>query len=213
MGGEKKYKPPPLPKGEILGGVAGILENDVYRTRPRALDLYVMYYDTQGKGEKERKGASLNNKTDPFDMSNLSSSYGPRTTETLIEAIFNPVPSHSEKPSPFTYYVPLEKGNKRSPITPTTTNGFNTSPNSSDGNRRKASIRSTATSSEYASVHSNSTSGGAQSLSSQSGHSYSSNGHSSEFGVNVDGEEKQKSWWRKIGTASVGHSRPGTPAM
>lgn len=32
---------PPLPKGEILSGVAGFLESsDIYRTRPRASDLY-----------------------------------------------------------------------------------------------------------------------------------------------------------------------------
>ena len=33
---------PPLPKGEILSGVAGFLQSsDVYRTRPRASDLYM----------------------------------------------------------------------------------------------------------------------------------------------------------------------------
>ncbi|EIW79571.1 hypothetical protein CONPUDRAFT_166319 [Coniophora puteana RWD-64-598 SS2] len=39
IGGETAYVAPPLPKGEILGGVAGLLDNDVYRTRPR--DIYV----------------------------------------------------------------------------------------------------------------------------------------------------------------------------
>lgn len=39
--GELAYVAPPLPKGEILSGVAGILESsDIYRTRPRASDLY-----------------------------------------------------------------------------------------------------------------------------------------------------------------------------
>ncbi|KAH0831143.1 hypothetical protein J3R83DRAFT_13713 [Lanmaoa asiatica] len=39
--GELAYVAPPLPKGEILSGVAGFLEaSDIYRTRPRASDLY-----------------------------------------------------------------------------------------------------------------------------------------------------------------------------
>lgn len=39
--GETAYVAPPLPKGEILSGVAGFLESsDIYRTRPCALDLY-----------------------------------------------------------------------------------------------------------------------------------------------------------------------------
>jgi len=195
VGGEKNYKAPPLPKGEILGGIAGILENDVYRTRPRTLDLYGMYHD--------RKGTALKTGTDPLDMSNLSTAYGPRTTETLIEALFNPVPTHSKKESPFTYYVPLGHHVKKpSPL------GFDTSINGSgslNGHRTNGSMHSTAPSS--ASVYSNSTSspsGKAPSLSSQS---ISSHGHSSESGTG-GGEEQHKSWWQKIS-----HSRPGTPAI
>lgn len=200
IGGETKYKSPPLPKGEILGGVAGILDNDVYRTRPRTLDLYGMYYDTRSKGEKQHKGTTPNNWGDPFDMSNLSSAYGPRTTETLIEAIFNPVPSHSERESPFTYFVPLEhQGGKASPVSARSGN--------SDRRDRNGSVHSAATSSEYTdSVKT-------RSISSRSGHSLSSHGHSSEFGGGGGEEEKHRPWWRKIGTGSVGCSRPGTPVV
>jgi hypothetical protein len=45
-------------------------------------------------------------------MSTLPMDYGPKTTETLIEAIFNPVPTTSKKESPFTYYVPYEPKKK-----------------------------------------------------------------------------------------------------
>lgn len=130
-------------------------------------------------------------------MSNLSSSYGPRTTETLIEAIFNPVPTHSERESPFTYYVPWE-GKKASPISATIKDALS---DGDRGHRMNESLRSVATtqSSEY------SGSAKTRSMSSQSAHSYSSHGHSSEFGVGVTEEEKPRSWWRKIG------SRPGTP--
>jgi len=188
-----------------LGGIAGILD-DVYRTRPRTLDLYGRYYDTQDKGESQRKGTTLKFGIDPLDISSLSSSYGPRTTETLIEAIFNPVPSHSEKQSPFTYHVPLEQQGKRPSIL---SSGYNTSTNGSSSLKKGAngSVHSTSTGSEYASVYSDSTSGKPPSLSSQSARSVSSHGNSSEFGVGGGGEDRHKSWWRKIG-----HSRPGTPA-
>jgi hypothetical protein len=183
-----------------LSGIAGILENDVYRTRPRTLNLYGMYHNN---GEKQRKDSALKNGTDPFDMSKLSSAYGPQTTETLIEAIFNPVPTHSEKESPFTYFVPLEDpGKKPSSVTI----GLDTIGNERGSLKRNGSVHSTATSSEYASAYSNSPAGKAPSLSSQSGRSLSSHEHSSESGTG--GEEKHKSWWRKIG-----RSRPGTPVI
>jgi len=208
VGGEEIFKAPPLPKDGVLGGITGILENDVYRTHPRKLDLYGMYYDNEGKGDKHRKGATLNLGADTFDMSNLSSSYGPRTTETLIEAIFNPVPTHSEKESPFTYYVPLEREKKSFPLglgLDTNDNGSGSlNPHEKDG-----SMRSTATiSSSYASVRSNSSSGKAPSLSSRSGRSVSSHDRSSEFGGRGTEEEKTRHWWHRIG-----HSRPGTPII
>ena len=47
IGGEMQYIPPPLPKGEILTGIAAFLENDVYRKRPRELDLYGPYQNQE----------------------------------------------------------------------------------------------------------------------------------------------------------------------
>ncbi|KAF8062515.1 hypothetical protein FPV67DRAFT_1703383 [Lyophyllum atratum] len=51
------FTPPPLPKGEILTGISNILcspsspgiigEHDVYRVRPKGLDLYGPYYDQE----------------------------------------------------------------------------------------------------------------------------------------------------------------------
>ena len=159
-------------------------------------------YDNQHKTGKQHKGTPLKHVFDPFDIPNLSSAYGPRTTETLIEAIFNPVPTHSEKESPFTFYVPYAPRltDKTSQITFASTG-------ESGSLNGHGSIRSTATSSDYASAPSRSPSGKPPSLSSQSGHSFSSHGHSSESGVGGGEEERHKPWWRKIG-----HSRPGTPA-
>lgn len=138
MGGETQYIPPPLPKGEILTGIAGFLENDVYRKRPRELDLYGPYrnqeeleFDLLGgplrtvrppkssrhggdqdvdqsqdgdeeEGEEEEEEA--------FDVHRLHVAYGPKTTEALIEALFNPVKtSEKRRESPFTYYEPTTK--------------------------------------------------------------------------------------------------------
>ncbi|KAK0447188.1 N-terminal C2 in EEIG1 and EHBP1 proteins-domain-containing protein, partial [Armillaria borealis] len=74
VGGEKAFVAPPLPKGEILNGVAALLENDVYRTRPRGFNIY---------GRQTR----------PYDLSDLplAYAYGPKTTEALIESLFNPL--------------------------------------------------------------------------------------------------------------------------
>jgi hypothetical protein len=85
------------------------LEDDVYRIRPKALNLYG--YGTPGKTIKpshSKSKSSDSNPASPFDVSKLPLAYGPRTTETLIEAIFNPVPTSSKKESPFTYYAPPE---------------------------------------------------------------------------------------------------------
>ena len=139
IGGENNYKTPPLPKGEILGGITGILESDVHRTRPRTRDLYGMYDNQHKAGKPSRQ---------------------------LIEAIFNPVPTHSEKENSFTFYVPyaLQLTKKGSQITLASTGG------SSSLNGR-GSIHSTATGSDYASVPSHSPSGKPLSLSSHTGHS------------------------------------------
>ncbi|KAM5546207.1 hypothetical protein V8D89_000333 [Ganoderma adspersum] len=110
MGGEKNYKPPPLRKGEILASVSGILSNNgLFNMRfARELDLYVgadkledeasfPYADKEGHVKAER----------------LATSYGVRTTEDLIEALFNPVPSEIAEQTPFTYYAPPTSPSER----------------------------------------------------------------------------------------------------
>ncbi|KAF9238985.1 hypothetical protein BU15DRAFT_62252 [Melanogaster broomeanus] len=121
--GELCYVAPPLPKGEILSGVANLLESsDVYRTRPRALDLYKDSLSHSSSEEDVRgpgpgaPSASVSGHADcdidhvqtsstntgevkagrsDEDRSILPScllSIDPRGTEKLIEALFNPVP-------------------------------------------------------------------------------------------------------------------------
>ncbi|KAF7327600.1 C2 NT-type domain-containing protein [Mycena kentingensis (nom. inval.)] len=90
------YTAPPLPNGEILAGVASLLtaHDDVFRTRPRALDLYapVEIPSSSSKSSLKSKASSVDQ---TFDVRALPRAYGPRNTESLIEALFNPVSSLS----------------------------------------------------------------------------------------------------------------------
>ncbi|KAJ6552207.1 N-terminal C2 in EEIG1 and EHBP1 proteins-domain-containing protein [Mycena vulgaris] len=93
------FTAPPLPNGEILAGVSTLLTThaDVYRTRPRALDLYTPVEAPTGATPP------------PFNIHTLPRAYGPRPTESLIDALFNPLPVREARlVSPFTRLVPAE---------------------------------------------------------------------------------------------------------
>ncbi|KAM5545402.1 hypothetical protein V8D89_001015 [Ganoderma adspersum] len=116
IGGEKHYKPPPLRKGEFLASVSGMLSNNrLFNTRfARELDLYV------GTDELEDETAfPYADKEGHVKAERLATSYGVRTTEDLLEVLFNPVPSETAEQTPFTYYAPptspSERAKTRSP--------------------------------------------------------------------------------------------------
>ncbi|KAG7445304.1 uncharacterized protein BT62DRAFT_933145 [Guyanagaster necrorhizus] len=142
VGGEQAFIAPTLPKGEILNGVAALLETDVYRIRPRGFNIYGQYgaskahirdhheddpYDSDSSTTSSRSrphSHAFSNhhhrqyeqqqgrQTRPYDLSDLplAYAYGPKTTEALIESLFNPL-EVSEKTrvegreSPFVSYV------------------------------------------------------------------------------------------------------------
>ncbi|KAF9531106.1 hypothetical protein CPB83DRAFT_849338 [Crepidotus variabilis] len=160
ISGETHYIAPPLAKGEILTGLAGFLEKDAVKQRPRALDLYGPYRNQEEletdvlaglksparprtarserrvaesaehtETETEDESHDHNHDTtsfedndtnsmgsggnDPanmgvaFDVQRLPVAYGTKTTEMLIEALFNPVKvSDKKEESPFTIYEP-----------------------------------------------------------------------------------------------------------
>lgn len=63
--------------------------------------------DGDEEGEEEE--------ADAFDVHRLHVAYGPKTTEALIEALFNPVrTSEKRRESPFTYYEPKPKKDSES---------------------------------------------------------------------------------------------------
>ena len=105
IGGEKHYVPPPLRKGEIMASVTGLLSNNnLYQTQlARGLDMYTHDEDDDASSDYPQP---FSNKEGAVDFDRLASSNGLRTTENLIDAIFNPIPTANERSSPFTYYDP-----------------------------------------------------------------------------------------------------------
>ncbi len=160
VSGETQYIAPPLPKGEILNGIAGFLEKTSVKKRPRALDLYGPYRNQEELEEdllsglkstarvpktarSERKvidvpsvsrqeseteddatsfeGGGLDVEGEggedddeygvapsvAFDVQRLPVAYGTKTTEVLIDSLFNPVMvTDRTEESPFTIYEP-----------------------------------------------------------------------------------------------------------
>ncbi|KAG5644473.1 hypothetical protein DXG03_008299 [Asterophora parasitica] len=171
------FTAPPLPRGEILNGISNILtsgpnpfsplgptgENDMYRVRPKGLDLYGPYYDQEeldidllggrrkeGRGKRKgkvkgkergqdidegldkRKGQGNGKDKDThtrdrsdsqpraFDPTRLPLAYGPKTTEALIDALFNPVRQttheEGEREGPFVMFVEDEDVDEESGV-------------------------------------------------------------------------------------------------
>lgn len=110
VGGEKNFTPPPLRKGEIMASVTGLLSNnDLYNTKlARNLDMYTRPDDDEAWEDNfERTPVQTYwNADGHVDFDRLVASDGLRTTENLIDAIFNPVLSTSPRQSPFTIYDP-----------------------------------------------------------------------------------------------------------
>lgn len=182
IGGEKHYKAPPLRKGEILASVSGILNNNgLFNTRfARELDLYV------GADRSEEDGSfPYADKEGHVQPDSLATSFGLRTTEHLIEALFNPLPSESADSSPFTYYAPPRPG------PPARQDSV---PESLDSFTGRRSIDSSVGSASYVATPSE--------HSSTTGFDHTSGATS----ASTPGADSHRHWWQKI------RSRPTTPA-
>ncbi|KAF8802042.1 hypothetical protein BYT27DRAFT_7226612 [Phlegmacium glaucopus] len=145
VSGETTYIAPALPKGEILTGIAGFLDDEAVRKRPQTLNLFGPYRDqeelemdllgtarsgrfpksarsqrgfdrkasdgtTAMESESEEELDDIDGPDDveiAFDIQRLPHAYGTKTTETLIEALFNPTKIADKKhENPFTIYDP-----------------------------------------------------------------------------------------------------------
>ncbi|KIY66963.1 hypothetical protein CYLTODRAFT_491050 [Cylindrobasidium torrendii FP15055 ss-10] len=123
VGGEKHFVAPPLPKAEILTGLAGLLEKDIYQNVPSKFDRFGKYVgdtdvdraDTDSDSHSSRRSAASTPMPlyAPFEVSQLPNpyAYGARTTDALIESLFNPIrlPASLKadgKLDPFVKYVP-----------------------------------------------------------------------------------------------------------
>ncbi|KAI0922688.1 hypothetical protein AcV5_009593 [Taiwanofungus camphoratus] len=189
IGGEKHYRPPPLRKGEILASVSGLLSNnELLRTSvARQLDEYT-------RGDLPDEDSRLH----PFmhgdghaDGDRLATSYGLRSTEDLIEALFNPVPTSRPTPSPFTYFAPQHNdvgSADTSSDSLSLTNGIEPEQQSMN-----------SVSADSASAHTGGSVGSAQELA------------TAAYVIGASGSSKaavgdaSKTWWRKM------RSRHGTP--
>ncbi|KAJ7178617.1 N-terminal C2 in EEIG1 and EHBP1 proteins-domain-containing protein [Mycena crocata] len=228
---------PPLPNGEILAGVATLLSthSDVYRTRPRALDLYAPVLSSVPQSAKSSIKSKDSTPTTLFDVRALPRAYGPRPTESLIEALFNPAPVREERlVSPFTRLVTEEAGSvtsfpsfsSQSFATPYSTS-FSTTPSSRPS--RSASSRSVvpASPAENASQYSGRvsiapSSSGHGSLApsgrvSASGHSHtSSTTPSTNSSTNTkasSSEGRSTHWWKRNRDRSRSRNRAGAVAV
>ncbi|CCM04481.1 uncharacterized protein FIBRA_06661 [Fibroporia radiculosa] len=136
--GVKHYRPPPLRKGEILASITGLLSNnDLLRTSvARQLDQYTHPEDDDAEGHPFLKLDGS------IDTDKLASSAGLRSTEDLIENLFNPVPTASLSPSPFTYYAPPAIRRAPSQSTDASSDSLSLSPSAGEHSMRSASTDS-----------------------------------------------------------------------
>ncbi|KAJ7713892.1 N-terminal C2 in EEIG1 and EHBP1 proteins-domain-containing protein [Mycena maculata] len=200
IGTPPQFIAPPLPNGEILAGVATLLSThaDVYRTRPRALDLYAPVESNVLLSSRNSSSSKDSNKTQLFDVHALPRAYGPRPTESLIDALFNPAPVREERlVSPFTKLVTGEPGSVTS--FPSFANtSLSTSTSTSSRSSRSATPNVSAESASlYSSMAPSSTGHGSLTPSSR-GHSHAPSVSSSTHGsTNMETESHSRHWWKR----------------
>lgn len=87
-----------------MAGVATLLENSPFGSLPRP--SFSRQVSTRPAFGLENLTPGGSRPSSPRSRAHSPSPESLRTTDNIIEAIFNPVPTSSTTPSPFTYYVP-----------------------------------------------------------------------------------------------------------
>lgn len=246
IGGEKHYKAPPLQKGEVMAEVTTLLERSPYGTLPR--HSYSRKPSNSSNILRNVSGRSMTglavpspipgdrssivgsrsrvNTPEPDSLNALlsgsRSASAARTTDNIIEAIFNPVPTSSTTSSPFTYYVAPKP--RPPPLLMSSANGSINS-DVSDGPRSAVSTSTTHSFSNVGQQNGSMHSG--QSVHSQAD-SYensttsTSASHSIESSPMPNAHHKSPKWWQRLTgsrapipapdpTTGESHSRPPSP--
>jgi len=249
IGGEKHYKAPPLQKGEVMAEVTTLLERSPYGTLPRHsysrkpsnnsnTSRNVSGNSTSGlavpspiSGDRSSNIGSRTRVNSPEPdtldalLSGSRSANSVRTTDNIIEAIFNPVPTSSTAPSPFTYYVAPKP--RPPPLVVHSTNGSINS-EVSEGPRSAVSASTTQSfpnlDQRQGSIHSGQSvhSQADSSENSTSTSTSTSTSHSVDSSPKRNALHKSRKWWQRLtgsgvpiatpdATAGEGRSRPTSP--
>ncbi|KAF8635604.1 hypothetical protein AX15_000244 [Amanita polypyramis BW_CC] len=221
IGGAAEYIAPPLPQGEIMNGIASLLEKDLYlacleeNTRLRK-ELIPPSREASSSSRSSPK-ANLDGHFDPpidprlpFGMEGIP---GAKSTAALIDALFNPVlTTEKEKEGPFTLYVSPEELDNTHPQT-----FFEDDQKRQCHNLEAASVYSTTSSSEDAWTTAKTVSSHSSVVPSESSSSKSAkikklylplrptHREPNEVESPLPSAQSVKGWWRRIA------SKPATP--
>lgn len=173
-----------------MASVTGLLSNnDIYNTKlARNLDLYARADDEDWEDSYQRTPVQTYwNADGQVNFDRLAASNGLHTTENLIDALFNPVPTTSPRPSPFTYYDP---------------------DSAQEAERQASAVERQST---HSSMESGFTDG-----SSHPSSVYTSGSDRSSGSGGLPGQESHKHWWQKMRSSRPStpvdkHPRPFTP--
>lgn len=247
IGGEKQYKAPPLQKGEVMAEVTTLLERSPYGTLPR--QSYSRKPSNNSNISRNVSGKSMTglaapspiagdrnstvgsrsrlNSPEPDTLDSLlsgsRSSNSIRTTDNIIEAIFNPVPTTSTASSPFTYYVAPKP--RPPPLIVSSANG---SINSEVSEGPRSAVSASTTHSFPGIEQPNGSMHSGRSVHSQadsyenSTSTSTSASHSVESSPGHNALHKSRKWWQRLtgsrvpiampdAKANEGHSRPTSP--
>jgi len=95
---------------DLLGGPLRTARPPKTRSRDQDVDQNQSQDSDLNQQDGEEEGEEEEEEEETFDVHRLHVAYGPKTTEALIEALFNPVrTSEKRRESPFTYYEPKPK--------------------------------------------------------------------------------------------------------
>ncbi|KAG8859752.1 hypothetical protein FRB96_004326 [Tulasnella sp. 330] len=218
-GGEKIYKVPPLQKGQQVAGVAGVLASD--HLKPM-LHLYnnasqpLLRSSTPNGLLPSSRPHLLHAKTSlrgsQRSLGGFVSDNAQQTAENVIEAIFNPWPSASSIPSPFTIFTPPHTA-APSISASASASGSNSIRHSERGSTAGTQITQAEDTESLAVSHSDMESSVDQH--GTNGKAYSNLSASQTSSTTPANGAPQVGWWRRLGGshANLAKTRSATPPM